>query len=78
LDATVGQNAHSQVEAFQDIAGVTGLVLTKVDGTAKGGVVVALAERFGLPVHYLGVGEGVDDLRPFTAEDFAKGLLGLS
>lgn len=78
LDATVGQNAHSQVEAFRDIAGVTGLVLTKVDGTAKGGVVVALAEKFGLPVHYLGVGEGVDDLRPFTAEDFAKGLLGLS
>lgn len=78
LDATVGQNAHSQVEVFRDIAGVTGLVLTKVDGTAKGGVVVALAERFGLPVHYLGVGEGVDDLRPFTAEDFAKGLLGFS
>lgn len=78
LDATVGQNAHSQVEAFSGIAGVTGLVLTKVDGTAKGGVVVALAERFGLPVHYLGVGEGVDDLRPFTAEDFAKGLLGFS
>ena len=78
LDATVGQNAHSQVEAFQDVAGVTGLVLTKVDGTAKGGVVVALAEKFGLPVHYLGVGEGVDDLRPFTAKDFAKGLLGFS
>lgn len=76
IDATVGQNAHSQVEAFSGIAGVTGLVLTKVDGTAKGGVVVALAERFGLPVHYLGVGEGVDDLRPFTAGDFAKGLLG--
>ncbi|NKB42875.1 MAG: signal recognition particle-docking protein FtsY [Alphaproteobacteria bacterium] len=78
LDATVGQNAHSQVEAFQDVAGVTGLVLTKVDGTAKGGVVVALAEKFGLPVHYLGVGEGVDDLRPFTATDFARGLLGFS
>jgi fused signal recognition particle receptor len=78
LDATVGQNAHSQVEAFRDIAGVTGLVLTKVDGTAKGGVVVALAEKFGLPVHYLGVGEGVDDLRPFTATDFARGLLGFS
>ncbi len=78
LDATVGQNAHSQVEAFRNIAGVTGLVLTKVDGTAKGGVVVALAEKFGLPVHYLGVGEGVDDLRPFTAEDFARGLLGFS
>jgi len=78
LDATVGQNAHSQVEVFRDVSGVTGLVMTKLDGTAKGGVVVALAERFGLPVHYLGVGEGVDDLRPFTAEGFAKGLLGLS
>ncbi|MEQ9110101.1 MAG: signal recognition particle-docking protein FtsY [Rhodospirillaceae bacterium] len=77
LDATVGQNAHSQVEAFRDVAGVTGLVMTKLDGTAKGGVVVALAERFQIPVHYLGVGEGVDDLKPFTAEDFAKGLLGL-
>ena len=75
LDATVGQNAHSQVEVFQQVAGVTGLVMTKLDGTAKGGVVVALAERFGLPVHYLGVGEGIDDLRPFTAEGFAKGLL---
>lgn len=78
LDATVGQNAHSQVEVFKDVAGVTGLVMTKLDGTAKGGVVVALAERFGLPVHYLGVGEGVEDLRPFTAADFAKGLLGVS
>ena len=75
LDATVGQNAHSQVEVFKDVAGVTGLVLTKLDGTAKGGVVVALAARFGLPVHYIGVGEGADDLRPFTAADFAKGLL---
>ena len=78
LDATVGQNAHSQVENFRDVAGVTGLVMTKLDGTAKGGVVVALAERFGLPVHYLGVGEGIDDLRPFTAVDFAKSLLGVS
>ena len=78
LDATVGQNAHSQVEVFKDVAGVTGLVMTKLDGTAKGGVVVALAERFGLPVHYLGIGEGVDDLRPFTAADFAKGLLDVS
>lgn len=78
LDATVGQNGHAQVEAFRDIAGVTGLVMTKLDGTAKGGVVVALAERFGLPVHYIGVGEGIDDLRPFKADDFAKGLLGVS
>lgn len=77
LDATVGQNGHAQVEAFSDIAGVTGLVMTKLDGTAKGGVVVALAERFGLPVHYIGVGEGIDDLRPFKAGDFAKGLLGV-
>ena len=78
LDTTVGQNAHAQVDVFKDVAGVTGLVLTKLDGTAKGGVVVALAERFGLPVHYIGVGEGVDDLRPVTAVDFAKGLLDVS
>lgn len=78
LDATVGQNAHAQVDVFSEIAGVTGLVMTKLDGTAKGGVVVALAERFGLPVHYVGVGEGIDDLHPFKADDFAKGLLGVS
>jgi len=78
LDATVGQNAYSQVEVFKNVAGVTGLVMTKLDGTAKGGIVVALAERFGLPVNYIGVGEGVDDLRPFTAADFAKGLLDIS
>ncbi len=78
LDATVGQNAHSQVEAFRETAGVTGLVMTKLDGTAKGGVVVALADRFGLPVHYIGVGEGIDDLRPFKAEDFARSLMGLT
>jgi fused signal recognition particle receptor len=78
LDATVGQNAHSQVEAFRNIAGVTGLVMTKLDGTAKGGVVVALAERFGLPVHYIGVGEGIDDLQPFKAGDFARSLMGLA
>jgi fused signal recognition particle receptor len=77
LDATVGQNAHSQVEIFRDMAGVTGLVLTKLDGTAGGGVLVALAERFGLPVHAVGVGEGADDLRPFDAEIFARGLMGL-
>ncbi|MFL2771833.1 MAG: signal recognition particle-docking protein FtsY [Rhodospirillaceae bacterium] len=78
LDATVGQNAHSQVENFQNVSGVTGLVITKLDGTAKGGVVVALAERFGLPIHYLGVGEGLEDLRSFTAVDFANSLLGVS
>jgi fused signal recognition particle receptor len=78
LDATVGQNAHSQVEVFKEMAGVTGLVMTKLDGTAKGGVVVALAEKFKLPIHYIGVGEGADDLRPFTARSFARGLMGLS
>ncbi len=78
LDATVGQNAHSQVDIFKSIAQVTGLVMTKLDGTAKGGVVVALAERFKLPVHYIGVGEGADDLRPFTSHSFARSLMGLS
>ena len=78
LDATVGQNAHQQVETFLALTKVTGLVLTKLDGTAKGGVVVALAERFGLPVRAVGVGEGIDDLRPFEAEAFARSLLGLS
>ncbi|MCC7276446.1 MAG: signal recognition particle-docking protein FtsY [Alphaproteobacteria bacterium] len=77
LDATVGQNAHQQVEVFKDMVGVTGLVMTKLDGTAKGGVVVALAERFGLPVYAVGVGEGADDLRPFDAGQFARGLMGL-
>ncbi len=77
LDATVGQNAHSQVEIFKQMSGVTGLVMTKLDGTAKGGVVVALAEKFKLPVYYVGVGESADDLRPFTARNFARGLMGL-
>ncbi len=77
LDATVGQNAHQQVEVFKEMVGVTGLVLTKLDGTAKGGVVVALAERFGLPVYAVGVGEGADDLRPFDAGQFARSLMGL-
>lgn len=77
LDATVGQNAHSQVEIFKDITAVSGLVVTKLDGTARGGVLVALAEKFGLPVHAIGVGEGVDDLRPFEADAFARGLVGL-
>src|SRR6185312_2963755 len=70
LDATVGQNALSQVEAFRKTAGVTGLVMTKLDGTARGGILVAIAERFGLPVHFIGVGEGIDDLEPFAARDF--------
>lgn len=77
LDATVGQNAHAQVETFKDAVNVTGLVMTKLDGTAKGGVVVALADKFQLPVHAIGVGEGADDLRPFDAGDFAKNLMGL-
>jgi fused signal recognition particle receptor len=77
LDATTGQNVHNQVEIFQAMVEVSGLVVTKLDGSAKGGVVVALAERFGLPVHAVGVGEGIDDLRPFSADAFARGLLGL-
>ncbi|HVI51144.1 MAG TPA: signal recognition particle-docking protein FtsY [Candidatus Sulfotelmatobacter sp.] len=77
LDATVGQNAHSQVEIFKSMTDVTGLVLTKLDGTARGGVLVALAEKFKLPVHAIGVGESADDLRPFEAKTYARGLLGL-
>jgi fused signal recognition particle receptor len=76
LDATTGQNAISQVEAFSAAVPVTGLVMTKLDGTAKGGILVALAGRFGLPVHYIGIGEGEDDLQPFVAVDFAKALVG--
>ena len=77
LDATVGQNALSQVELFGKTAGVTGLVMTKLDGSARGGILVALADKFGLPVHFIGVGEGIDDLQPFTARDFARALVGL-
>ncbi len=77
LDATVGQNALSQVEIFKRTAGVTGLVMTKLDGTARGGILVALAAKFGLPVHFIGVGEGVEDLEPFAAADFAKAIAGL-
>lgn len=77
LDATVGQNAHSQVEVFREMAEVSGLVVTKLDGSAKGGVIVALAEKFGLPIHAIGVGEAAEDLRPFDARDFARGLMGL-
>ncbi|MFP3943013.1 MAG: signal recognition particle-docking protein FtsY [Alphaproteobacteria bacterium] len=76
LDATTGQNALSQVEAFREIAGVTGLVMTKLDGTAKGGILVAIARKFGLPVHAVGVGEGVEDLQPFDADEFARALAG--
>ena len=76
LDATTGQNALSQVEAFGAAVPLTGLVMTKLDGTARGGILVALAARFGLPVHYIGVGEGEDDLQPFVAGDFANALVG--
>ncbi|MEM6851994.1 MAG: signal recognition particle-docking protein FtsY, partial [Pseudomonadota bacterium] len=75
LDATVGQNAVSQVDAFQEVAGVTGLVMTKLDGTARGGILVALADKFDLPIHYIGVGEGVEDLQPFDPDEFAKALV---
>ena len=78
LDATTGQNAHAQVETFRQLTDVSGLIVTKLDGSARGGVIVALAERFGLPLHAVGVGEGADDLRPFAADDFARSLLGLN
>jgi len=77
LDATVGQNALSQVEVFRDIAGVSGLVMTKLDGTARGGILIAIAAKFGLPVHFVGVGEGIDDLAPFSARDFARAIAGI-
>jgi fused signal recognition particle receptor len=74
LDATTGQNALSQVEVFRDRAGVTGLVITKLDGTARGGIIVAVAARYGLPVHAVGVGEGVDDMQPFDPKEFADAI----
>jgi fused signal recognition particle receptor len=77
LDATVGQNALAQADAFREIAGVTGLVMTKLDGTARGGVLVALAARQRLPIHFIGVGEGAGDLQPFNAAAFARALMGL-
>lgn len=77
LDATVGQNALSQVEIFGRVAGVTGLVMTKLDGTARGGILVAIADKFQLPIHFIGVGETADDLEPFTARDFARAIAGL-
>jgi fused signal recognition particle receptor len=78
LDATTGQNAHAQVDIFRQMTQVTGLVVTKLDGTARGGVLVALAERFHLPIHAIGVGETADDLRPFAAAAFARSLMGLA
>jgi fused signal recognition particle receptor len=77
LDATTGQNAMNQVEVFRDQAGVTGLVMTKLDGTARGGILVAIAARTGLPVHFIGVGEAIDDLQPFSARDFSRAIAGL-
>jgi fused signal recognition particle receptor len=77
LDATVGQNALNQVEEFSKTAGVTGLIMTKLDGTARGGILVAIADRFALPIHFVGVGESVDDLAPFVAHDFAAAIAGL-
>ncbi len=74
LDATTGQNALSQVEIFRERAGVTGLIMTKLDGTARGGILVAIAEKYGLPVHAIGIGEGVDDLQPFDPEGFARAI----
>jgi fused signal recognition particle receptor len=76
LDATTGQNALNQVEIFGRRAGVTGLVMTKLDGTARGGILVAIAKKFGLPVHFIGVGEGVDNLEPFAADEFARAIVG--
>ena len=76
LDATTGQNALNQIEVFRDVAKITGLVMTKLDGSARGGVLVAAAERFHLPIHAIGIGEGMDDLRPFTADEFAAALTG--
>src|SRR6202142_18186 len=77
LDATVGQNALSQVEIFQKAVGVTGLAMTKLDGTARGGILVAIAPKFGMPVHFIGVGESVADLAPFSARDFSRAMVGL-
>ncbi len=76
LDATTGQNALSQIEVFKEVAGVTGLVMTKLDGSARGGILVAAAKQFGLPIHAIGVGETIDDLRPFAARDLARAISG--
>ena len=76
LDATTGQNALNQIEVFGDVAKITGLVMTKLDGSARGGVLVAAAEKFRMPIHAVGVGEGMDDLRPFAADDFGRALVG--
>jgi fused signal recognition particle receptor len=77
LDATTGQNAHAQAEIFREMVGVTGIVMTKLDGTARGGVLVSLAEKYGIPIHAIGVGETADDLRPFEARAYGRSLVGL-
>ena len=77
LDATTGQNALNQIEVFGRTAGVTGLVMTKLDGTARGGVLVAAAERYGLPIHAIGIGEGMGDLRPFDANEVSRIIAGV-
>jgi fused signal recognition particle receptor len=77
LDATTGQNAHAQAEIFRDMVGVTGIIMTKLDGTARGGVLVSLAEKYGIPIHAVGIGETADDLRPFEARAYAHSLVGL-
>jgi len=74
LDSTTGQNALSQVRMFKDQIGISGLILTKLDGTAKGGIIVAISEELQLPVRYIGIGEGLDDLRPFDPDEFTKAL----
>ena len=78
LDGTVGQNALSQLKAFLDVAAITGLIMTKLDGSARGGVLVALAEEFGLPIHLIGVGETAEDLQDFNAIAYSRALLGLT
>ncbi|WP_309085073.1 signal recognition particle-docking protein FtsY [Chelativorans sp.] len=78
LDATTGQNALNQVEIFRNVAGVSGLVMTKLDGTARGGILVAIAAKYKLPVYFIGVGEGIDDLEPFSASDFARAIAGVA
>ena len=78
LDATTGQNALNQVEIFQKIAGVTGLIMTKLDGTARGGILVAIAEKYKLPIHAIGVGESIEDMQAFNPSDFAKAIAGIT
>jgi fused signal recognition particle receptor len=77
LDATTGQNALNQVEIFKEIAGVTSLIVTKLDGTARGGILAAIADRFKLPINAIGIGEGINDLEPFDAHDFARAIAGM-